>query len=231
MGLRGPKPEGKIKLNWTPNFAYAIGLIATDGCLSKDGRHITFVSKEKEQISNFKSCLGLTVKTGITTSGYKDNKAFRVQFGDVLFYQFMQKMGLTHAKSLTMGELLIPDIYFFDFLRGCLDGDGCSYSYWDPRWKSSFMFYIGFASGSIKFLTWLRATINRLANLQGHISTHKKKEGKNNFYQLKYAKYEAMKLVKLMYYTKSCIKLSRKYLKIKRSLDIVRTHKGVVFVR
>jgi len=29
MGLRGPKPKGKVKLEWSANFAYAIGLLAT----------------------------------------------------------------------------------------------------------------------------------------------------------------------------------------------------------
>ncbi len=146
MGKRGPKPKSKIKIEWSSHFAYAIGLLVTDGCLSKDGRHVLFVSKEIEQINNFKLSLGLNTPVGIVYSGYDGQPAFRIQFSDVEFYNFLLDIGVTPKKSLTLGKLSIPDEYFFDFLRGCFDGDGCSYSYWDPRWKSSFMFYISFTS-------------------------------------------------------------------------------------
>ena len=230
MGKRGSKPEGKVKIKWSQNFAYAIGLIATDGSLSKDGRHISFVSKDLEQVKNYNKSLDIKVNVGLHFSGTK-KKAFRVQFGDVLFYKFLLEIGMSPAKSLIMGELKIPDEFFFSFLRGCFDGDGCTYSYWDPRWKSSFMFYVGFASGSLKFVSWLKSVVFRLSGLAGHISVTKKKGERNEYYQLKYSKYEAMKLIKLIFENKRCIKLQRKYLKIQRSLDIVHKHKGRVFVR
>ena len=93
------------------------------------------------------------------------------------------------------------------------------------------MFYLGFSSGSIKFVTWLQSMIEKLSSLRGHISMHKKEGGKNNYYQLRYSKYEAMKLTQLMYKNKEGLKLMRKYLKIEKSLDIVHKHKGRVFVK
>ncbi len=231
MGKRGAKPQGKVKIQWSANFAYAVGLIATDGNVRNAGRHVSFVSKDIEQIKNFLSALVIETKIGKTFSGYKGAWAYRVQFGDVLFCDFLKSIGIYPAKSLTMGELKIPEQYFFDFLRGCLDGDGCSYSYWDKRWKSSFMFYISFASGSRKFILWLQTTIERMSYLVGHITMHKKKGAKNTLFQLRYSKYEAMKLARLMYKNKKGLKLKRKYLKIEKSLAIVREHKGRVFVR
>ena len=47
------KPKGKVKIEWSPDFAYAIGLITTDGNLSPDGRHVNFTSKDLELIKNF----------------------------------------------------------------------------------------------------------------------------------------------------------------------------------
>jgi hypothetical protein len=47
------------------------------------------------------------------------------------------------------------------FLRGCFDGDGCNYSYWDPRWKSSFIFYVEFSSAGKEFIGWLRSEITK----------------------------------------------------------------------
>ncbi len=232
MGKRWPKPKQTVKIEWSVSFAYAIGLITTDGCLSRDGRHITFVSKDKEQIDNFVKCLGIGhLKIGKTFSGYKGSMAYRIQLTDVYFHQFLCTIGLSPAKSLSLKKIEIPIVFFFDFLRGCLDGDGSSHSYWDPRWKSSFMFYINFCTGSPLFVNWLRVTITKLTNLHGHITKHTKKGYKNPLYQLKYGKYEAIKLVTFLYKDIQAVKLTRKYLKIKASLDIVREHKGRVFKR
>ena len=107
---RGPKPKGKVKIIWSPQFAYAIGLLTADGCLSKDGRHIDLTSKDKAQILLFKKCLGLSVKVGNKYSS-NGNLAYHAQFGDVLFYKFLMSIGLTPAKSKTIGVIKIPEIY------------------------------------------------------------------------------------------------------------------------
>src|SRR3989344_7277407 len=65
----GPKPKGKVKLVWSPHFAYAIGLLTADGCLSKDGRHIDLTSKDRAQIISFKKCLGIETKISLKYSG------------------------------------------------------------------------------------------------------------------------------------------------------------------
>lgn len=215
-GMVGIKPKGKVKLEWSPNFAYAIGLIATDGNLSSNGRHISFVSKDIEQVNNFMKCLGLDVKIGKTISGYDRNSANKVQFGDVLFYNFLETIGLYSNKSKTIGGILIPKNYFFDFLRGSFDGDGCFYSYWDPRWRSSHMFYVEFVSASKLHIDWLRNEIFERLAVKGHLV----KDGKGSTYQLKYAKREALAIIKKMYYNRKIVCLSRKRIKIEKALAI-----------
>lgn len=216
MGKRGPKPKGKVKIKWSTNFAYAIGLLVTDGNLSPDGRHIAFVSKEIDQIDNFMKCLCLTVKIGKTISGYDGSFSHKVQFGDVLFYKFLESIGLHAKKSKTIGTVSIPPRYFFDFLRGCFDGDGTFYSYWDSRWRSSFMFYLEFISASKKHIDWLREELNSRLNVVGHIT----KDGRGITYQLKYAKKEALEIINNMYYDRKVMCLSRKRLKIQMALKI-----------
>ena len=39
-----------ICMKWGSDFAYVVGLITTDGSLSKDKRHIDFTSKDLELI-------------------------------------------------------------------------------------------------------------------------------------------------------------------------------------
>ena len=216
MGERGVKPKGKVKLKWSANFAYAIGLIVTDGCLYNDGRHINLVSKDTDQLENFLKCLKITSKISRHDSG-SDKVNWRVQIGDVNFYRFLESVGITRAKSKTLSIIDVPGEYFFDFLRGSFDGDGCFYSYWDKRWKSSHMFYIEFVSASEKHVVWLREQIHARLGASGHITGGRKK---GSIFQLKYAKKEALEIIKKMYYNPKVICLSRKKLKIQKALKV-----------
>ncbi len=222
MGKRGPKPR-REEVVWSSELAYAIGLIATDGCLSGDGRHLILVSKDSEQISNLKKCLGLKVKVGVHRSGRKgETRTYhRVQWGDVILYDFLLALGLTPKKSLTLGALSIPDEYFFDFLRGSFDGDGSFYSYYDPRWRSSYMFYLNFTSASAAHVKWLRGTLRRLIRVDGHIAKTKETEMRHEISTLRYAKKETLVVLRAMYANQKGIHLARKRLKIVRALRIV----------
>ncbi len=217
MGVYVRKPKREIR--WSPELAYAVGLIATDGCLSGDHRHFSVVSKDVEQLQNLKQCLGLKVKIGTHKSGRKDAKRtyHRVQWGDVALYDFLLGIGLTPHKSKTLSALEIPDEYFFDFLRGHHDGDGSFYSYYDPRWRSSFMFYLQFVSASPVHIDWIRSGLERLLSIRGHVSIAKQ----SDIVQLRYAKTESVELLKRLYSRPGAKCLTRKRLKIERALRIV----------
>lgn len=213
----GPKPKKIVDEKWSPNLAYAIGLLATDGCMSRHTNLIDLTSKDKEQLHNYSKCLGLNLHIGKKGNG-RGQTSYRVQFKNVIFYDFLLSIGLTPAKSKTLGPLKVPKKYFFDFLRGCFDGDGSTYSYWDKRWKSSFMFYLGFASASKKFIDWIRSETYTQLKIKGHITSTKKKD---LCYQLKYAKADSFKIFRKMYHSKNSMCLSRKKLKIIKTLAIV----------
>ncbi len=211
MGKRGPKPKGNISTEWSHGLAYAVGLLVSDGCLYKDGLHISLVTKDLDQAENFIRCLGLTVKIGIHNKKY-----YRVQFGDVLFYKFLLSLGLTPAKSKTIGVIKVPSMYFFDYLRGYFDGDGCVYSYWDKRWRSSHLFYVAFACASESHVKWLRKSLFRSIGVRGHVADKRK----GGAYQLRYAKGEGLEIISKMYYDTSVVCLSRKRLKVQDILLI-----------
>ena len=217
MGKRGPKPKGKVKIKWSSNFAYAIGLIVTDGNLSQTESRISFVSKDLEQIKNFNKCLDIDIKIGIHHSGSSTGKSHRVQFKDVLFATFLNSIGIFPAKSKTIKAIKVPKKYFFDYLRGCFDGDGCIYSYWDKRWRSSFIFYVSFVSASKEHIYWLQNEIFKFLKIKGYITAVEN----DTFFQLRYAKSGSLKIIKKMYKNKNAISLSRKKLKVKKILAIV----------
>lgn len=214
MSKPGISPQYKVHTVWSAPFAYAIGLLTTDGSLSIDKRHIDFTSKDREQIVNFMRCLNIKCKIGKKSSGFIAKKSYRVQFGDIHFYNFLLNIGLKPNKSKTLKALEIPKKYFLDFLRGFFDGDGSFYSYWDTRWRSSFMFYLVFASASSQHINWLQTEINTLLQIKGHIT----KSITDSCYQLKYAKRESLILLKKLYYAKDLIYLNRKHRKIKTVL-------------
>ncbi len=203
------KPKRKQPVKWSPEIAYAVGLITTDGCLSGDGRHIDFTSKDNQLVNTFKKCVGISNKTGWKTSGFTNKKYSRVQFSDVVLYKWLVSIGLTPNKSKTIRKLKIPNQYFFDFLRGHFDGDGSCYSCWDKRWRSSFMFYTSFISGSLLHLKWIQSKIKKLLKINGFISF------KTRVWSLRYAKKESKKLFSKIYYKENLPCLKRKFKKMK----------------
>jgi len=202
---------------WDSNLAYIVGLIATDGNLSKDGRHLDFTSKDKDLIETFILLLSLSNKIDIKKGTYDPTKTYyRVQFGSVKFYRFLKEIGLEPNKSKTLGALKIPDNYFVDFLRGSLDGDGYTYSFWDKIFPNSFRLYCVFLSASEKHIFWIRDQIKRLFLLEG-----KTRFVVKSIYELKFAKANSINLLKKIYYKKGLPCLERKRFKIEQALSII----------
>jgi intein/homing endonuclease len=212
MMKRGPKPKGRVDLNWRPELAYAIGLLTADGSLSNNGRHIDFTSADLENITNFQTCLGLLdIHVGTKRSTHNSSILYyRIQFGDVLFYRWLVDIGLSSNKSLTVGSLQIPDEYFFDFLRGEWDGDGTIYCSQDKRWRSSYIVSLGFASGSRTFLSWLQVEINKRLQTTGYISQNER------VLQLRYARKDSKKIFDNMFYKTDLPHLPRKLAKARK---------------
>ncbi len=209
-------PKGKVKIRWNSNFAYVIGLLVTDGSLSKDGRHIDFTSKDLELMNHLNKSLGTNYKPSKKSrSNEKEKKYYRIQIGDILFYKFLTELGLTQNKTRTIKAVKIPKKYFFDFLRGHLDGDGYFYSYYDPRWRASLMYYLVFCSASLQHIKWLQSQIEHMVGIHGHITKS------HSVFLLKYAKTESEILIKKLYYSPKILYLKRKYLKIFRTLSII----------
>src|SRR2546425_8606595 len=134
---RGPNPARYVPrsgctlpaVGWSPRTAWVVGLLATDGNLSRTKR-LSITSKDRDLLETVKVCLGLTNAVGVCMNG-RGQRYSKLQWGDRRFYEWLTVVGLTPAKSLTLGPLLIPDAYFADFFRGCIDGDGSVLVYTD----------------------------------------------------------------------------------------------------
>jgi hypothetical protein len=138
-----------------------MGLIATDGCLSRDGRHLTVTSKDVELVDIIKHCLRVTASIRSTL----DSACYRLQWSDVMMWRWLFDIGLMPAKSLRLGPLQVPDACFPDFVRGCIDGDGSIITYVDryntfksPRYVSTRL-YVSLVSASRAFIEWMRTSV------------------------------------------------------------------------
>ena len=210
---RGPFVDRDRNFVWSPELAYAVGLIATDGNLSPDGRHITVTSKDRDLLETLRDCLSIT--TSITAS-FNPRMVYRLAWSDRYFYDCLLSIGLMPAKSLRLGPLTIPDAYLADFMRGCVDGDGSIITYTDRynTVKSEKYIYerlfVVLVSASGPFLDWVQASIMRLTGLHGACFSREPGNGRNTMWTLKFAKYDSIRLLNWMYYTPTLPCLARK---------------------
>ncbi len=212
---RGPAPRlAAGPLPWSAGLAYAVGLITSDGCLSGDGRHVHVTSKDLDLLETLRSCLSLAVSIGRSRSG-KGTRYFRLQWGDRRFYTWLLGIGLMPAKSRRLGRLDIPDEWFRDFLRGCIDGDGSIVVYTD-RWhaarKATYVYerlYVSLFSASPPFLEWVNETLARLIGVRTAVWTRRDRACS----MLRYAGKQSRTLLAWLYYSSDVPSLRRKRLK------------------
>lgn len=202
---------------WSPRISYIIGLIATDGNLSKDKRHISLTSTEKQLLRTFRKCLG--IKNRICNNPPRpDERGFKVTFGNVKFYNKLLKIGLMPRKTFKLSSLKIPNKYFADFLRGHIDGDGSIICYLDKHnsYKGKIYtydrLYITLCSASLKHIKWIRRRIYKNLNIKGCLSGWKNIKRKNakTHWTLRFCKRDSLALLKYIYYDKNLPCLQRK---------------------
>ena len=170
---RGPRVSGgrlpipSSSAAWSSELAYAVGLIATDGSPSRDGRHMSVSSKDEDLLESLRFCLRLTNSITPVSNG-RGRIYRRLQWSNRVFYDWLVSIGLTPAKTLTLGPVAVPEEYFPDFFRGCIDGDGSILVYTDryhaPK-NDRYVYqrlYVSLVSASRPFLDWVRTEVRQL---------------------------------------------------------------------
>jgi hypothetical protein len=198
--------------------------MATDGCLYTTGRHVAFTSGDRELVETFLRCVGHPIKYR-TIYGIAGTAALQAQFSDVELYELLRDAGLTPRKSLTLGALVVPDEFFFDLVRGLLDGDGSIQNfvhaptrktYPDYRYERLWTF---FNSASRAHLDWLREEISRRLDVAGYMETLKPRLGTQPMYRLKYGKRGSLGLLPRLYADPDAPRLMRKWMIWKRYVE------------
>lgn len=185
-----------IDTTWSSGLAYVVGLIAADGNLSPDARHISFTSKDKILAETVKRILKLDNKISMKARGGETVKKYYVtQFGSVDFYKFLLSVGLTPAKSKTLQRLEIPTEYFQHFLRGCIDGDGNICEFKHPQSRQG-QLRVRLASASQVFLAWIHEEIRKHVQVSGGWIYHDKRK---SVMSLTFAKSDSIRILSYIY--------------------------------
>lgn len=196
-------------------MAYIVGLTATDGCLFTGRRKMNFKSGDRQLVETYLSVLGRTnrVKEARTR---KDGVVYFTEFGDARLYEWFRSVGLAPRKSLTLGPIEVPEAHLPSLARGLMDGDGSIQNfvhlptrqkYPDYRYERLWVF---FNSASRAHIEWLRARLRPIAATLGYVEVLKR-EGRHDFYRLKYGKNAAIRLLKQFYSDPGSPRLIRKW--------------------
>ena len=199
--------------DWTPSMAYAVGLIATDGCLIERGRAIAFVSRDAQLVETLLLCLGREPKyrTDHTRSG---QDVYRIQTKDAVLYRWLEACGLTPRKSLTLGAIRLPEPLLPDLVRGLLDGDGSIINKVraDTSRRSDYWYEwlrVQFVSASREHIDWLHGSLRSALGLRGWVGA-RMRVGHHPTYQLGFAKYDSITLLAWLYALRDAPCLLRK---------------------
>lgn len=204
---------------WTPRLAYAVGLIATDGCLYGDGRHIAFISKDEDLM---RTLLQLVDRPHIRYRRFESEYggwAYKGQFSHARLWRWLLTVGLMPRKSLVLGRIDVPDSHLLSVVRGLLDGDGTVYTllhhptrkkYKDYRYERLWTF---FNSASRPHVEWLQMRLRCALRVSGYIETIHREGRTNPMYRLKYGNRDSRMLLPAIYADLSVPRLERKWRK------------------
>jgi hypothetical protein len=194
-------------LAWSPSTAYLLGLMATDGCLLKDGRHLDFVSKDLPLVELFLGLVGHKMRYRTRTRNGR--KHFSVRFSDVELYRWLANAGLTPRKSLTLGPLEFPDEFWSHVVRGLLDGDGSVAI--QKRTGRRDQLKVVFLSASRRHLEWLKPLIHDKLQIDGGIFRRVRKN-RNDIFELRYSRADSCQLLSALYSGSEDLRLERKFI-------------------
>lgn len=189
--------------SWSAEMAYVLGLIITDGCISKTGV-ISLSMNDKELLEKVKKVMRSEHK--ITPSKHQKG-LYYFHFAREKLVEDLHKFGIFPRKSLTVKFPDVPQDFLTHFIRGVFDGDGSVY--FDKRSKNC-PIRTALYSGSKDFIEKLEENLSKLGLPKRNISQQTTKNGL--YYGVKYGHSDSLKIFYVLYKnTQNGLFLERKY--------------------
>ena len=218
---RGKVPQNYFDINehffskWSPEMAYVLGLIATDGCISKSGT-VSLCVNDKDLLEKVKAAMG----SSHAIKSYAHQEGLYIfNFAREKLVADLNSLGIFPKKSLNIRFPDVPDAFLVDFIRGVFDGDGSVF--FEKRSPKSPL-KSSFVSSSKGFLDTLESKLRALGMPKRNIYQHKTKNCTS--YMFRYAHKDSIKLFTVLYKDNSpgngMIFLERKYNKFIEGMQL-----------
>ena len=107
--------------SWSPEMAYVLGLIITDGCVSGAGQ-VSLSMNDQELLEKVKKVMGS--EHNITPSKHQAG-LYCFHFAREKLIEDLHKFGVFPRKSLTVNFPDVPQEFLTDFIRGVFEGGRC----------------------------------------------------------------------------------------------------------
>lgn len=197
---------------------YLIGYIYTDGTVDFRSNYITFKLQEKDVDLLYKIKSLLDIKHDIIYSSgreeilgrsVKTQRLARLHLHSSKICNYLLSRNIVSSKSFREEFPIAHNNYFYDFLRGFLDGDGCVYV---DRGKWLGVYFVSSNLGIIEYIRLfiqedigVKSNANIVKNIKNGI-TYK------NGYKIVYCGVNAVRILNRIYNTENIeLKLERKY--------------------
>jgi len=209
---RGKVPQSYFDINecffsnWSREMAYVLGLITTDGCISKSGT-IALSINDKDLLEKVRQVMGSEHK--ICRSNHQEG-LYCFHFTRPRLVKDLAGLGILPRKSLNVKFPAVPDAFLKDFVRGVFDGDGSVY--FETRSKC-YPLRSTFVSSSQEFIEKLELVLQQMGLPERVIHRQRTKNGTH--FKIRYSHKDSRKLFNIMYYGDigNTIFLERKYKK------------------
>lgn len=197
--------------NWSSEMAYVLGIIITDGCISKTGT-VSLDINDKELLEKVRKAMESEHK--IEPSRHQKG-LYYFHFTREKLAEDLHRFGILPKKSLTVKFPDVPEAFLADFIRGIFDGDGSVF--FDKR-RPNFPLRSKFISSSANFIDGLQESLEFLGMPKRTIYRQKTKNGWS--YMFMFDHKDSIKLFDILYKNvQNGLFLDRKY---KRFLEGIR---------
>lgn len=193
---KGKVPQNYFDINekffskWSPEMAYVLGLIITDGCISQTGT-ISLCINDRDLLEKVKIVMGSYHP--IKYYGHQEG-LYSFNFAREKLVADLNRLGISSKKSLNVTFPHIPDAFLSDFIRGVFDGDGSVF--FEKRSPKSPL-KSSFVSGSNSFIEILENKLQELGMPPRKIYEQKTKNAVS--YMIRYAHKDSVNLYNILY--------------------------------
>ncbi len=209
---KGKVPQSYFDINesffseWFPGMAYVLGLIITDGCISKSGT-VSLCINDRDLLEKVK----MTMDSGHPVRQSRHQKGlYSLIFAREELVADLNNIGVFPKKSHNVRFPDVPEAHLVDFIRGVFDGDG---SVFFEKRSSRCPLRSKFMSGSRHFIETLENKLRILGMPERNIYEQKTKNG--ILYMFRYSHRDSSDLFRILYKDalESGLFLRRKYYK------------------